>query len=117
MHQNTVVGGTVMEYVALARHSAESCPGSNARVNEWTQQMGPKREALAKKHQVVVRSSHVLSPTHLLVLVLDAPSIESARDFLEESGVTHWNDVDLYPSMSMEERQEMAAKMAIPHIW
>ena len=45
-------------------------------------------EEIGSKHQVTLRSSHVLSPTHLAVLVLDAPNIEAARNFLEEGGVT-----------------------------
>ncbi len=106
-----------MEYVALLRHGVESCPAANGRVNERLQEMVPKMEEIGRKHQVALRSSHVLSPTHLAVLVLDAPNIEAARNFLEEGGVTQWNDVELYPSMSLQERMESSARLALPPIW
>ena len=106
-----------MEYVALLRHGVESCPTANRRVNELVGQMLPKMLEIGSKHQVALRSSHVLSPTHLGVLILDAPNIESARNFLEEGGITQWNDVELYPSMSLEERLETSARLALPHIW
>jgi hypothetical protein len=106
-----------MEYVALLRHGVESCPSANGRVNELVGQMLPKMLEIGSKHQVALRSSHVLSPTHLAVLILDAPSIEAARNFLEEGGITQWNDVELYPSMSIEERLETSARLALPPIW
>lgn len=106
-----------MEYVALLRHGVESCPAANGRVNKRLQETFPKMEEIGSKHQVALRSSHVLSPTHLAVLVLDAPNIEAARNFLEEGGVTQWNDVELYPSMSLQERMETSARLALPPIW
>jgi hypothetical protein len=106
-----------VEYIALLRHGVESCPSANGRVNELVQQMLPKMEEIRSKHQVALRSSHVLSPTHLAVLVLDSPTIEAARNFLEEGGITQWNDVELYPSMSLEERRETSARLALPPIW
>ena len=107
----------IVEYVALLRHGVESCPAANGRVNERVHEMVPKMEEIGRKHQVALRSSHVLSPTHLAVLVLDAPNIEAARNFLEEGGVTQWNDVELYPSMSLQERMETSDRMALPPIW
>ena len=103
-----------MEYVALLRHSPESCPGSNAKVRERAEQAMGKMEEGAKKHRVELKSSHVLAPKHLVVMVFEAPGIEAVRDFLDEGGVTQWNDTELYPSMGLQEVMQIQGP---PPIW
>ena len=103
-----------MEYVALASHSPESCPGSNAAVRERAQQTMAKTEELGKKHQVQLKSAHVLSPKHMLVMVFEAPRIEAVRDFLQDSGMVQSNDIELYASQTMQEA--MQAVSALPPI-
>lgn len=76
-----------MEYVALASHSPEACPGSNAKVRERTQQAMGKLEEIGKKHQVELKSTHVFGPKHLAVFIFEGPGIEAVRDFIQESGL------------------------------
>ncbi len=103
-----------MEYVALVRHSPESCPGSNARIRERAEQALGKMEEIGKKHQVKPKSMHVLTPSHLVIFILEAPSIEAVRDFLIESGFDQWNDIELYPSQTPEEAMQATN---LPPIW
>ena len=103
-----------MEYVALLRHSLESCPASNAKVRERAEQAMGKLEEVGKKHKVRVKSNHVLAPTHVVIFILESPNIEAVRDFLEEGGVTQWNDTELYPSQTMQEAMAIAGP---PPIW
>ena len=95
-----------MEYVALMRHSPESCPDSNAKVREQAQQALGKMEELGKKHQVQPKSMHVLAPTHLTVAIFEAASIEAVRDYLQEGGLPQWNDIELYPSQTPQEAMQ-----------
>ncbi len=103
-----------MEYVALASHSPEACPGSNAEVRKRAEQMMGKMEELGRKHQVKLQSAHVLSPKHLVVFIFEAPGIEAVRDFLQESGIAQWNDTELYPSQTMQEAMQATN---LPSIW
>ena len=103
-----------MEYVALARHSPESCPDSNAKIRERAEQMMGKLEELGRKHQVKLQSAHVLAPSHLVVFIFEAPSIEAVRGFLQESGIVQWNDIELYPSQTMQEAMQA---VPLPPIW
>ncbi len=103
-----------MEYVALAQHSPQECPGSNAKVRKSTEQAMGRLEELGKKHQVQMKSAHVLAPRHLTVFVFEAPRVEAVRDFLEEAGLAQWNDIQLHPSMSMQEAMQTAS---LPSIW
>ena len=88
-----------MEYVAIARHSVDSCPGASAKVSEVLQEVTPKLQELGQKHRVSIRSSHILSPAHISILIIDAPTVEAVRDFLEEGRFTQWNDVEVHPSI------------------
>ncbi len=103
-----------MEYVALARHSPESCPASNAKVRERVEQATGKFEEVGRKHQVKLKSSHVKLVGHLAVFIFEAPSIEAVQNFLVEGGMVQWNDVELYPSVSMEEAMQATTP---PPIW
>jgi hypothetical protein len=104
-----------MEYVALASHSPEACPGSNATVRERTEQAMGKLEEIGKEHQVKLKSAYVLSPKHLVVFIFEAAGIEAVRDFLQESGIAQWNDTELYPSQTMQEA--MQSTSSLPPIW
>ncbi len=95
-----------MEYVALMRHSPESCPNSNAKVRERAEQVLGKMEELGRKHQVQPKSMHALLPAHLMVVIVEAPSIEAVRDFLQEGGLAQWNDIELYPSQTPQEAMQ-----------
>ncbi len=103
-----------MEYVALMRHSPESCPDSNTKVREQAQQALGKMEELGKKHQVQPKSMHVLAPAHLMVAIFEAASVEAVRDFLMESGLAQWNDTELYPSQPPQEAMQATTP---PPIW
>ena len=105
-----------MEYVALLRHSPEVCPTSNSKVREQVQTLPPKLEQVGHKHQVSLKSSHILGPTHLMVLVCDAPSVEAVREFLDETGLTQWNNTELYPSLSIQEAMQALPSFP-PPIW
>ena len=103
-----------MEYVALASHTPQSCPGSNAEVRKRSEQMMGKMEELGRKHQVKLKSAHVLGPTHLTVMICEAPSIEAVRNFLQESGFIQWNDTQIYPSQTLQEAMQATN---LPPIW
>ncbi len=103
-----------MEYVALARHSPESCPGSNAKVRKHVEQSMGKIEETGKKHRVMLKSSHILMPSHLSILILEAPSVEAAEKFLTDGGFVQWNNTEIYPSVSMQDAMRGESP---PPIW
>lgn len=100
-----------MEYVALASHSPEACPASNAKVRERTQQAMGTLEEVGKKYQVKLKSAHVLGPKHLIVFIFEAAGIEAVRDFIRESGIIQWNDVELYPSQTMQDAMQSISSL------
>ena len=103
-----------MEYVALARHSPESCPGSNAKVRKHVEQSMGKIEEMGKKHRVMLKSSHILMSSHLSILILEAPSVEAVEKFLTDGGFVQWNNTEIYPSVSM---QDAMGGQGPPPIW
>ncbi len=92
-----------MEYVALARHSPESCPGSNAMVRKHVEQSMGNMEEMGKKHQVMLKSAHILMSSHLSIFILEAPSIEAVEKFLVDTGFVQWNEIEIHRSLSIQE--------------
>ena len=90
-------------YVAILEHSANTCPTSNKAVRAEVEKLPSKMPAALQKHNVKILSDNILSPSHKLVLVLEAPNTESVRDLLEEIGMVQWNETVVYPSYTLEE--------------
>ncbi len=99
-------------YVILAQHRADNCPTSNAKVLKRAQDMAGQIGALLTKHKVKMLSGpHIMGLSHKMVVVVDAPSVEAVRDFGMDAGLVQWNEVEVYPSWSMEEALKRAAAL------
>jgi hypothetical protein len=101
-------GRKTMQYVILGQHPPDLCPTSNAKTRERVQQMMTQLDAAQKKHQVSVRSGHVLGASHRLVVFTEAPNVEAVRDFVMETGLVQWNSVEIYPAWDLEEAVKQA---------
>jgi hypothetical protein len=61
-------------------------------------------EAAQKKHQVSVRSGHVVGMSHRLVVCPEAPKVEAVRDFVMETGLGQWSSLESYPAWDLTRR-------------
>ncbi|MFQ5761924.1 MAG: hypothetical protein ACE5PO_02715 [Candidatus Bathyarchaeia archaeon] len=92
-----------MKYLALAVHPPQACPSSNAAVKDSAKKALSNLESVSKKHNVKIEGSYVLTPSHKLVLVADAPNVEAFNRLLMEVGLTQWNEIEVYPTWSLQE--------------
>ena len=105
-----------MQYVAIARHTADNCPSSSATIRDQAAQLPPKLEESGKKHKVNLQNVQILSPSHVMVLTFEAQGVEAVRDFIEDVGLQQWNEIDLNPSQSIQEAMQDLATLP-PPIW
>ena len=73
-------------------------------------------EELERKHKVNLQSAHILAPSHLSVFIFEAPGIEAVRDFVQDAGLSQWNDIELHPSQSLQEAMQELGSLP-PPIW
>jgi hypothetical protein len=87
-------------YAILADHSPDICPGSNAKTRaRASEAAGPEniqRIAGNLGLSFVLEPQH-LDPTHRVIAVVDAPSIEAANQFVFDTGLFQWNTVETFP--------------------
>jgi len=85
------------QYAIVSSHPPGDCPVSSKGAREWMNKMAPQVETVAKKHGVkfVLPWLH-LDPAHKGLMVLQAGSAESVRDFLVEAGLFHFLTHELY---------------------
>lgn len=100
-----------MQYIILGQHPPDLCPTSNARTRERVQQMLTQMEAAQQKHQVRVRSGHVLGASHRMVVFTEAPTVEAVRDFVMETGLVQWNSLEIYPAWDLDEAIQQASTL------
>lgn len=96
-------------YVAILTHPPNLCPASNKAVRAVVEKLPSELPAALQKHGVKLLSDNVLGPSHKAVLVLEAPSTETVRQFIQETGLVQWNDVTIYPSLPIKETLKGAA--------
>jgi len=86
-------------YAVLADHSPDICPGSNAKTRDRALQgAGPENiQKIAGDLGLsfVLEPQH-LDPTHRVIAVVDAPSIEAVNQFVFDTGLVQWNTVETY---------------------
>jgi hypothetical protein len=71
----------------FGQHPPDLCPTSNTKTRQRIEQMMAQLEAAQKRHNVSVRSGHVLGMSHRLVVCTEAPNVEAVRDFVMETGL------------------------------
>ena len=86
-------------YAILADHSPDICPGSNAKTRARAREgAGPENiQKIAGNLGVsfVLEPQH-LDPTHRVITVVDAPSIEAVNQFVFDTGLVQWNTVETF---------------------
>ncbi len=104
-----------MQFVVIARHAADLCPSSNAKIRQLMKQGGKEIPGLAQKLGVKVITTNVFGPDHEIHLVIEANGIEPVREFVWQSRLIQWNTTAIHATMSMEEA--MAKVEELPTIF
>jgi hypothetical protein len=94
------------KYVVLADHTPDICPSSNARTRTRALEgLGP--ETLPKlmadlELTFAVEPMH-LDPSHRTIAIVEAPNVETVVRFVNESGLSQWNTVEVCPTTPISE--------------
>ncbi len=85
------------QYVILQGHPPGDCPISSKGARDWAKKVIPEIENMAKKMGVKFVMPWVhLDPSHKGLLVVEARSAETVRDFLVQGGLFHFLDSEFY---------------------
>ncbi len=90
------------KYVVISNHPPDVCPSSNAALRKKGDNLGTDLPPLMQKHGIKAEVMLHLDPGHKVLWVVEAPSAESVRDFIYESGLAQWNDFEFYLGSSLE---------------
>jgi hypothetical protein len=94
------------KYVLLADHTPDLCPSSNARTRARAfEGLGP--DTLPKvmaDHDVsfALEPMH-LDPSHRTIAIVEAPNVEAVVRFVNDSGLSQWNTVEVCPTTPIGE--------------
>ena len=85
------------------KHTPESCPIFNNDVKNKFKQAVVKREEVAKKLGIKVISAYTSTLSHLIFLILEAPTQQAVEGYLIESGMAFWNNVEILTQVQLVE--------------
>ncbi len=94
-------------------HESNNCPSTNARVRDFARRaMGEQMPKLMTdlKVRFVLEPLH-LDPGHEVVAVAEADSIETVCRLVQESGLAHFNNVQVYPTTPVAELMQRETEM------
>jgi hypothetical protein len=94
------------KYVLLADHSPDLCPSANARTRARAMDgLGPESlpKAMAEFGITFVVEPMHLDPSHRTMAILEASDIESVVRFVNETGLSQWNTVEVCPTTPIAE--------------
>jgi hypothetical protein len=92
-----------MQFVITAEHPPHLCPTANATTRKLLVEGGKQIPALAKNLGVDIITMNVFGPDHVIVAVIEAKDIETAREFVWQGRLHQWNTVKVNATWSFEE--------------
>ena len=92
-----------MHYVVLGVHSAEVCPTSNARTRTLLLEMAPQIPKIAEQNGVNIVSGPWVNHQHTTVVIAETDRSENLDEFLRQSRLSQWNQVQVIPSLHLQE--------------
>ena len=103
------------KYVVISSHPPNSCPSGNKTLKAISKNLDRDLPPVLKKHKLKMELMLHLDPGHKVLYLVEAPTAESVRDFIYESGLGTWNDFEFYMTSSLEEITAWTDKL--PNIW
>mgnify|MGYP001103336129 CR=1 FL=1 len=77
------------------KHTPESCPMFNNDVKKKFKEMVENREEVKKKHGIKAISAYTSTLSHIVFIIVEAPSQQAVESYLVESGFAFWNTVEI----------------------
>jgi hypothetical protein len=69
---------------------------TSERVRKFAMENLPHLEEKARAKGITIVSNDHLDPAHKAIMILDAPSAETARDLVMEAGFMHFTQMEFY---------------------
>jgi hypothetical protein len=90
-------------FAVIAEHPPELCPTSNGKTREMMRVGAPQIPQLAEQLGVEIVTLRVFGPDHVVLVVVEAESIDAVRDFMFQSRLIQWHTTNIYATYSLEE--------------
>lgn len=100
-----------MLFIAIGDHHPSMCPSTNKQVFDMISQSMEQMQGLADQLKVKLVGAYSLAPQHRLVIIIDAPDADAARQMIMRSRLANWNDLALSPAMPVEDAIRFAGDL------
>jgi hypothetical protein len=100
-------------YAIRSNHESNNCPSTNSRVRDFAQRMmgGQMPKLMGELNVRFVLEPLHLDPGHEVIAVAEADSIETVCRLVQESGLAHFNNVQVYPTTPVAELMQRETEM------
>ncbi len=95
-------------YIAELYHDPQMSPRANTAVREHAKRTAEALPRLMEEKDIEMIGDYHLDPEHRAILIFEAPSVETVRDLLYESGFMHFNNGRIYPASRLSEVRDRA---------
>jgi len=97
-------------FIAISRHSPESCPITNEKERKFAMEAFARTEELTKKHGIKELGSYVVMPEHAIYMIMEAPSADAMLKYMSEPFMVQFlahSMNEMKVAMTMEEGMKL----------
>lgn len=82
-------------FILDMKHSPEMCPMNNDKIRKKFKEQYSKMEEIASKLEIKILLNIGVAIEHNIIIVLEAPSIEAAKNFIMEMELLSFNTITM----------------------
>src|SRR5437879_10464661 len=82
------------QFALIATHPPDQCPTANETIRKFFLNRSPEMTKIAEKLGVEYLAGPIITTEHKSYSIVKAKNVEAVRNFLIESGLIQWNNVD-----------------------
>lgn len=99
------------QFVLVMTHLPDQCPTANATVQKLFQGVAKDLPLLSKELGGKILAGPLISTDHREFAIGEANGVDAVRDFLLESALIQWNNVEVLPAVNAEEANKELEKL------
>jgi len=104
----------MLTFLVIARHTPADCALHNEKSAKIMNEYWTKTKELEAKHGVKMVGGWAVTPEHLSISVVEAPSFEAMQAYGMETAIAamhNWQTVEIKPAITFEELGRMMQQM------
>ena len=92
-----------MNFLVIGQHPPDLCPTTNEAIRALAKEGAKEIGGLAERLGVKITATYVPMTNHMVIIAVEADSIDNVREFTFQGRLIQWNTCEIYATNTLEE--------------